>query len=380
MSKRACFVVIFVLLASIVYAEDLGEEELFQDIPAIEVSETEEMPETTASTKFQTSDIDEYVNAYKSEMDTVINSAGNNMVGLAYDVYNNFDGFTFYDIGEIIDTRGNRQKLYELWKDDEVFIGTEGIVVNDHTANEVVYTLSNGNNGISRTNEGTEISSDGATKVDKVASNVVIMDDEQILSGPGTDFFVPEQEVIHTNSKYTYNLDNRVGVIPNYGGIESDYFQPFSFGPTGLMMSDVTGRVAAPATLTHNLLVDIFYDAGMSAGALLRKNSVAVDPRGTKYRIKANCCSYLYLADTTEEKAFPFIARNRLKGDTGIVLDKDVKIHESYEVTDGRYEYQIVPSPFGTVVKTSKGKVIQSSNMLPYSPRNDKEKTLLELR
>lgn len=371
MAKRAVFIVILVVLfSSLAYAEEFTDSgELFQDIST-------DSEVVTSSTKIQTTDIDFYVESYKSEMNDVMASAQNNIVGVASNVFENYDGFTFYDVGEIIDTRGNRQRLYDLWKDDEVFISSEGIVVNDHTANNVVYTLSNGNKGLARTDDGTILSSDGTTKVDKLASNVVVFNGDQLLSGPGTDLFVPPQKYMQTNSKYTYNLDNKIGVIPNYGDIESDYFQPFSFGVTGFMISQITGR-AIEGAWNYPLLVSIYNDAGMSNSALLRKNTVAIDDKGSSYKVKANCCSYLYFADTREEKAFPIIARSRLKGDTGVVLDKDVKIANKYEVTDGQYTYSIEPSPFGTVVKTNKGKVIQSSNMLPYTPRNDKEARLL---
>jgi len=341
MKKRVVLAVILVVLSSFVYA---GE-------------------------KVQTSDIDNYIDAYKSEMEKVSWSSYNNMVGLANDVYSNEDGFTFYDIGEIIDTRGNRQKLFELWKDDEIFISSEGVVVNDHKDNDVVYTLSSGNLGISRTEDATVLSNAGSTKVDKRKSNNVIFNGEKILSGVGTDFFVPEQNVIHTNSKYTYNYQNRVGIIPNFGGIQDDYFQLFTFELTGLAAEGI------PGTLNYNLLLDVYYNSGLRPA---RRNSVAVDQDGLGYKIRANCCSYIYFTDAAEENAFPIIARNNIKGDTGVILNKDVKILNSYEVTDGYYTYSIEPSEQGTVVKTADGRIIQSSSGMPYNPRNEKEKRLLE--
>ena len=155
-------------------------------------------------------------------------------------------------------------------------------------------------------------------------------------------------------------------------GIRDDYFEPFAFGVTGFATTDV------PGTLTYNLLLDAYFNSGIPYNVPLRYNSVTVDRSGNDFLIRANCCSYIYLADTAEEKAFPFIARNRLKGDTGIVLDKDVKIHNSYILTDSIYTYYAIPTAFGTDLITSDGKVIQSSNMLPFSPRNSKERRLLE--
>lgn len=378
MQKRVVLAIIIVILSSFCYAEESAPD-LFQNVSDAQKPQnvTKIVASSDAVRGVQTKDIDEYVDAYKKEMDTVLNSAQNNIVGVAYNVFNSFDGFTFYDVGEIVDTRGNRQKLYDLWKDDEVFVSSEGIVVNDHTANEVVYTLRDGNMGVSRTGDGTRISSSGATKVDKISSNVVIMNGEQILSGAGTDFFVPNQNFVNTNSKYTYSMDSRVGVIPNYGGIDKEYFKPFSFGPTGMFVNPVGRATDVPGTITYNLLAAIYYDSGMSNANLLRKNTVAIDQGRKGYNIKANCCSYMYLADSSELKAFPLIARKNLKGDTGVVLDKDVKVYNSYTLSDDKYTYTIEPSAFGTLVKTSEGKIIQSSNMLPFSPRNEKEERLL---
>src|SRR3989338_2040091 len=66
-----------------------------------------------------------------------------------------------------------------------------------------------------------------------------------------------------------------------------------------------------------------------------------------------------------DNKFFPLLSRNVLKGDSLIVFNKDVKIADSYVVRDTIYDYVISADEKSTKVVARDGAVIQDSGGMP---------------
>ena len=65
------------------------------------------------------------------------------------------------------------------------------------------------------------------------------------------------------------------------------------------------------------------------------------------------------------EKFFPLLVRNFLKGDSAIVFNKDVKIINTYVARDNTYDYIIKADNESTKVTARNGKIIQDSSGMP---------------
>lgn len=66
-----------------------------------------------------------------------------------------------------------------------------------------------------------------------------------------------------------------------------------------------------------------------------------------------------------QDKFFPLLVRNFLKGDSAIVFNKDVKIINTYVARDNTYDYIIKADNESTKVTARNGKIIQDSSGMP---------------
>ncbi len=88
------------------------------------------------------------------------------------------------------------------------------------------------------------------------------------------------------------------------------------------------------------------------------KNAIDLGDTGSGFQIIARGFGDIILLG--EEKLFPMLSRNVLKGDSAIIFNKDVKVINSYAARDHTYLYVIKSDGISTKVR-ARGKIIQDS-------------------
>ena len=254
-------------------------------------------------------------------------------------------------IVSVDDSGRQEQSMTELAIDNEVIIGSIHVV--DTTHNNIFTVKGDKNLGVFLHDGGffnihdygqTEISvgSDGAYIIDQDNNRIFVGGGTNIYYGVGSDnidTYIGNNLIFHIDSKIAFDATNdRSGDV---------------FGTISLPVP--TGAVSASLN-DENLAISFNHYTPPD-----NRNAVDLGSTGEGYQIISRGFGDIILLG--EEKLFPMLSRNVLKGDSAIIFNKDVKVINSYAARDHTYLYNIKSDGISTKVR-ARGKIIQDSTGL----------------
>jgi len=209
-------------------------------------------------------------------------------------------------------------------------------------------------------NMGVVFQNDGYVNVDDIGSTVISVGSQGVLIDD-----ILDNHIFLGGGTHTYNGAG-TGAQHIY---ETDSFfwkigTNVAFVGTDDKDGDEFGKVSLPSgALTFKTSIDKFAISFDRFTLPNFPNTIDLGQVGVGSQIIAKGFGDVVLLG--QEKFFPILIRNVLKGDSLIVYNKNVKVLEKYIAKDAIYNYEIISDGVSTKVFAKNGKIIQDSDSLP---------------